>query len=432
MNFKDVKAITIPESVPQETEVVVANTSKAFSSSSKQSSFTYLNYYPTSDSNLGSNSKLRIKGTITSVSGTEYDEGALIFRNSSGGTSTFSFSAGQTKSFDEVCYLTSEVSSTVWEVFTVYQYNAFGTYGNQMRVQLNKTNNNNLDIYVYNTYAQALFTLTITEVSEYQTVENPVVKITDSNGNILWQKSTKLYRQLEYIDMEGKYINTFNRPAAGFYFMNVKFDTNNPVNTSLGTYGVYIGSAGMYSNTFSRLVFLGTSTGVYQRLKTNGDTQVSTWNNLDSNTNYQFRLRTYNSNNTSGTWWYALNNLDTDTQVYGQYYNSSTYAINLSNLPYMHINAYCYNSSGTSATPQSVLVKGALRFKLYRFFVREGDDYSNIKWDYIPAQEKSTGRVGMYNIKTNSFMLIQDRNNNYVTTVTEPIADENPEWSPDA
>lgn len=261
------------------------------------------------------------------------------------------------------------------------------------------------------------------------TIPEGDVKSISVGGVVVWQKSTKLYRQLEYIDMSGKYYNSFNRPAQGFYFMNVKFDTDNPVNTSLGTYGIYLGSAGSSNR---RLWIGGNSNQVFQRLKGNAETSMANWSTLNSDTTYQIRLRTYSTNNTSGTFWYALNNLDTDTQVYGQYYNSTTYAMNLAELPYFYINAYSYNSSGTSATPQNLTVKGALNFKLYRFFVKENADSSEIKWDFIPVQRKSDGRVGLYNLKTGSFSNIQYADGSYVNTRTEPIADENPEWSPDA
>ena len=245
--------------------------------------------------------------------------------------------------------------------------------------------------------------------------------IQDSNGNIIWgSQSAFPYRRLEYIDMYGKYYNTYNRPAKGYYYLDFKLDPNDPIDTNLGTYGIYLGSAG----PLKRLFFGGKPSEIFQRLKNNADTTVKSYNDLNSNDKYCFGLRTYNTNNTAGQWWYMLVNQTTNTQLYGQYYGNTTYAMNLSELPYMYINAYAYNTSGTSAAPQAVATKGALKFKLYRFYVKEDDSSSNIKWDYYPVQRKSDNAVGLYNVKTGSFTHMFNTDGTGVYTITEPVADE--------
>ena len=104
---------------------------------------------------------------------------------------------------------------------------------------------------------------------------------------------------------------------------------------------------------------------INQRLANNSETKVVSYNDINSETMYQFRIRTYTTNNTSGTWWFALQNIDNNTEVYGKFYNNTSYAMNLAELPYLHINAHAFNSSGSSAVPQNVTVKGNLQFKLY-------------------------------------------------------------------
>lgn len=140
--------------------------------------------------------------------------------------------------------------------------------------------------------------MALNDVKEITIPEGSVKKIEDSNGNIIWgSQSAFPYRRLEYIDMGGKYINLTVRPEIGMYFMDAKLDTSNPlINTSSG-YGIYFGSAGYQK----RLFFLAHSDKVQQRLKNNSDTEVAAFSNLNSNTKYQFRIRTYATNNTTGT-----------------------------------------------------------------------------------------------------------------------------------
>lgn len=120
-----------------------------------------------------------------------------------------------------------------------------------------------------------------------------------------------------------------------------------------------------------------------------------------------------------------MQNIDDNTQVYGKYYNDSTYAMNLSQLPNLHINAHAYNSSGTSATPNSVFVKGNLNFKFYRLRKTADSGTSATNWDLYPVQRKSDGVIGIYNIIGDYFFPCKDASTDAnVTTRTEPIADE--------
>lgn len=414
MNFKDVKKIVIPESAPQETEVVVANTSKSFSSSSTQSSFTYLNYYPTSDSNLGSNSKLRIKGTITSVSGTEYDEGSLYYRNSSGNLTSIGFSAGQTKSFDVVCYLTSEVSSTVWEVFKVEQYNMFATIGNQMRVQLNKTNNNNLDIYVYNTYAQALFTLTITEVSEYQTVENPVVKITDSNGNIIWGSPGAFpYRRLEYIHFNGaEYLWSQIGTKAGF-FRQLIFDLERN-NVRQCTIATYDGQSSSNNRRFYIADFH-TTNGVRFCIGDSWTTGVAL-SNVPTNTKLMITARSYKSGSNNALQ-YSL-----QKEINGSWTNIiSTSTLTGTSGTITDIQPYI-GGCRTRKTDGTDVLENPMKGKIYYYEERNSNSSGNFVHRRYPAQRKSDGKCGLYDVTTGQFEVMYGTD--IYQTAAGPTVDE--------
>ena len=139
---------------------------------------------------------------------------------------------------------------------------------------------------------------------------------------------------------------------------------------------------------------------------------------------YQFRIRTYATNNKNGTWWFALQNIDNNTEVYGKFYNNTSYAMNLAELPYLHINAHAFNSSGSSAAPQNVTVKGNLKFKLYRFYKKADSNNSEIDFDIYPCQRKSDGVIGMYNIINGYFFPCKDASDTEVIGSNEAVADE--------
>ena len=263
--------------------------------------------------------------------------------------------------------------------------------------------------------------MVLNDVKEITIPEGSVKQIQDSNGNIIWgSESAFPYRRLEYIDMAGKYINLGIRPETGFYFMNTKIDTASPLISS--GYGIYFGSAGNYK----RLFFQGISSSneIAQGLKNNSETKVVSYNDINSETMYQFRIRTYNTNNTSGTWWFSLQNIDNNTEVYGKFYNNTSYAMNLAELPYLHINAHAFNSSGSSAVPQNVTVKGNLKFKLYRFYKKANSNDSEIDFDIYPCQRKSDGVIGMYNIINGYFFPCKDTSDTEVIGYNEVVADE--------
>ena len=252
--------------------------------------------------------------------------------------------------------------------------------------------------------------------------DGTVKKIEDANGKVIWGSPTDFpYRRLEYLNMYGRYWNISVRPQKGYYFLNFTLNASTPLNPN-DDYGVFFGCAGSSSR---RLFFGINSNGIFQRLKNNANTLVASSSSLSDTIKYQIRLRTYAANNTAGTWWFGLQNLNDNSRIYGQYYNNTTYAMNLNELPYLHINAHAYNSSGTSAVPQTVVHKGAIDFKFYRFIKREDGDDSAIVWDVYPVQRKSDGVIGFYNISNNYFFPVKDAaTDSNITTLTEPVADE--------
>ena len=139
--------------------------------------------------------------------------------------------------------------------------------------------------------------MALNDVKEITIPEGSVKKILDSNGNIIWgSESAFPYRRLEYVDMHGKFYNSYNRPAIGLYYLDVKFDTTTPLDTAY-SYGIYFGSAG----PSKRLFYQGIPGYIQQRLKNNNNIDVAAYSSLSSDIVYQFRLRAYNTNNTTGT-----------------------------------------------------------------------------------------------------------------------------------
>ena len=99
--------------------------------------------------------------------------------------------------------------------------------------------------------------------------------------------------------------------------------------------------------------------------------------------------------------------------------------MNLSELPYLHINAHAFNTSGSSAVPQNVTVKGNLKFKLYRFYKKAEAGNSEISFDLYPCQRKSDGVIGIYNIKNGYFLPCKDASTDAeVIGSNEAVVDE--------
>ena len=150
-------------------------------------------------------------------------------------------------------------------------------------------------------------------------------------------------------------------------------------------------------------------------------------------TKLEFRCRNYNTNNTNGRYWWAINDISDEdlttnpqnenpgTQIEGIYINNSSYAFNFNNyLTTIGIGQQRYNQ-GWGSNSQAVM-------KVYRYYTRLTDDSSNVDKLMYPVQRKSDGLCGLYDVLNNVFYPMQGTN--ITTNAAGPTINENPNWSP--
>ena len=236
-----------------------------------------------------------------------------------------------------------------------------------------------------------------------------VKKIEDSNGDIIWGSWDAFpYRRLEYLDFNGdQYINTGHYVSVGFYYLQCMLTTSD-------TAWRYI--FGTNNNGF-RTFFQKVENGdIGWRLKDISAASTST--TVPYNTKLELRFRNYATNNTSGRYWFAIQNLETNTQIAGQYYNNSTYAKNFNDTTQRNTISIGMNHYGNNVwgNPEN-------RFKgrIYNFYKRSGSDATDKVMDAYPCQRKSDGVCGLYDILTNEFWPCLGTN---LTTCGGPVIDE--------
>lgn len=242
-------------------------------------------------------------------------------------------------------------------------------------------------------------------------------KIENSNGDIIWgSQSAFPYRRLEYIHFSGsERIDTGMKPQVHFYYLNCK------VQTRTDAWSFIWGAAAHINNTFFRLFWQGNTDGrLNPRLKnTNTDYVSGTENKI-----IQLRLRNYATNNSTGTYWWACQDLNGDglsdgdgtTEMKSKYYNSSTYACNFNNFnTTIAIGQYHTDDSWTAAEAQAIM-------DVYRYFIRDNTGTSTIVNDQYPCQRKSDGKCGLYDIITGTFYPMQGTN--ITDSAAGPVVDE--------
>lgn len=247
--------------------------------------------------------------------------------------------------------------------------------------------------------------------------------IKDSNNTVLWGSPSAFpYRRLEYIDMTGNYIDTLMRPTQNMYFLQFKIDPSDPL-VSGQTYAQLWGSIGKEGSTTERIFFDFNSSEIYQRCKTDAQATVKSLSALDANTLYEVRFRAYSDNNTVGQWWYALQNMNTNTELYGRFYNNTSYAMNLAYFPYININRNVFKNAAnvTPTANNETQAAGAGKFKVYRYRINITGSYGTDANDMYPAQRKSDGVCGLYDVINEVFYPCQGSN---TTTCAGPTVDE--------
>lgn len=383
MEMKNVKEIFLGGAQ----ETTIADTPKSFTSSSIYSSYSFLDFYSTNQSDLGQEDKLKINFTITSNQGSPYIESMLTYYDENGSLRMPEFNINGTTNYDLTIKLTGTVDSNTWEVLLIQQYDSYGA-GNNMRVELSKTGSSALDILVKNKIATSMFTLTINSIKLVKAVG--VKKITNSNGDIIWGSYEEFpYRRLEYIHFNGaEYINDTYNPYPGMKLaLTFKADIAGEMYT--GTNRVSSGTGGGTTNN---------------TLGSNANGKLAGWllgsfrsyNDYDATDKHEFTIDRYNgkvyidgTQVTSGTAQYG------GTNTGGLYYGCRASASGELGL-YMKANIYriTITNSGNTAWVRNM----------------------------VPCQRKSDGVCGLYNVPSNTFYPMVG------TTITDaaagPVLDE--------
>ena len=257
--------------------------------------------------------------------------------------------------------------------------------------------------------------------------QGSVKKIEDSNGKIIWGSQAAFpYRRLEYLHFSGtEYLQLGSyKPQKSFHFVDIKI----PTNTS--NWQFILGCAHTVSGTFYRLFWQTAQRGVGQyRLKADSTDAWST--DTYGNNLIELRMRIYNTNNTTGEFWFAVQEADNvpmtgepvspqdsryGNQLYGKKINSTNYAVNFNNWT----SPICiggYMSNGVVGSPEARPI-----MNLYRYYIRSEGDASNIVHCMFPAQRKSDGVCGLYNVKNGIFFPMTGTN--ITDAAAGPVIDE--------
>ena len=249
--------------------------------------------------------------------------------------------------------------------------------------------------------------------------------IKDSNGNIIWgSQSDYPYRRLEYIHFSGSEYLTITgyRPQKSFHFLDVKI----PPKTT--DWQFVWGAAHTINNVYYRLFWqTNTDKKGYYRLK--GDNTAAWDMDTYANTLLELRCRIYNTNNTTGEFWWAVSDASnvpmtgepTDTQtgytqIYGRKVSGSSYAVNFANFTSsLCIGGYMQNGTIGSLSACPIM-------NLYRYYVRASDDASQVVNLLFPCQRKSDGVCGLYNVKNGYFFPMTGTN--ITNAAAGPVIDE--------
>ena len=230
------------------------------------------------------------------------------------------------------------------------------------------------------------------------------------------------YRKLEYLNMGGNWINTQMKPSASMYFMSFKLDPSAPLYS--GDYAQLWGAIG-YSNSASQRAFIDYNTAnIYQRCKAQANTSMYAVPSMNVDTMYETRFRAYSVNNTSGQWWYALQDITNSAELYGQFYNNSSLSMNLNYFPYICINRNVYKTSAsTSATVYLQSQAGGNgNFKLYGYRINATGTSPTDSHLMYPCQRKGDDVCGLYDVITSTFYPCEGFNT--TSSAAGPVVDE--------
>lgn len=249
--------------------------------------------------------------------------------------------------------------------------------------------------------------------------EGSVKKITDGNGRVIWgSQSAFPYRKLRYIHFSGsERIDTLESPKQSYYYLDAVVP-----NTSQSWSWIW-GARQSISGSYYLLLWQTDGNVIKSRLKSDTQsTSVSTSNSLR-----EFRLRIYDTNNTSGHFWRGLIDMtgidvtgtpdsSLGTQLWALSTNNSSYAVNLNN--YTTTISIGQRHTGTSWDSTANMLIG----DVYRYYVRQTTDSSALTHLMFPCQRKSDNKCGLYDTVTNTFYPMEGTDT--TTTAAGPVLDE--------
>lgn len=247
------------------------------------------------------------------------------------------------------------------------------------------------------------------QIKDLTIPEGSVIFITDSNGNILYNKS--MYRELEYIHFDG------NSGIVGVHF---------PQNyqTTYIHYEYKVSWDTITGNNRAFAAYKGSNTSANRRAYIGGC--------MDSASNHYLRA-------CIGGTWLTYNNLEIQTNT--PYIIAFTWATNrimsldVNNLGSIstqltsNVSVNTYPSVGGTYDGDTNALTADSQYNLIGniYYLKKIDPNSNILIDLIPAQRKSDGVCGLYD-KINNIFYPKDCGTGTITA--GPVVEESPSWSP--
>lgn len=241
--------------------------------------------------------------------------------------------------------------------------------------------------------------------------EGEVKQIQDSNGNVIWIKtSTSLYRRLEYIHFNGaEYIQTdIHAGSTGYAFIcdftveDTPTDSSN-ARTLLGIYDT------SWSDTLRRLYL------VWRGPNGIRGSVGNYWSNYATKFSLNDKLEVDMEYNKRGSYWH-LTNLTTNTAIGTANPLTAPISGDLNTETYLKLG--CQVSSNGNAS-------NFWLGKIYSFQRRYDNAAGSLTHNYIPCQRKFDNICGIYDTKNNKFIPMTG------TTITGdaagPVVDE--DWN---
>lgn len=249
----------------------------------------------------------------------------------------------------------------------------------------------------------------LNNVKEITIPEGSVKMIQDSNGNIIWgSESAFPYRRLEYIHFSGAEGCDITQKPGSSGNQGVMILTASIEPAAGSDYGVIMGCAGDTTSLGTmRILIQSTGGAIGQRVGRNSSTFGYSMTPTSGDI-YRFRLRCSSNSST-----YINIQEEDGTNVSGTDH-TTTVSYTVNNMPSLQIMRY--NASG------SIISNGYSIGNVYKFTKQQSDGASAYLWKCYPAQRKSDGVCGLYNVSNGYF--IEMEGTNITDSAAGPIVDE--------